>query len=599
MAARFVAPHSPQSAAIVVAILIGDRVGLGEEVQRRLQSAGTYHVIAISGGNVALLTALCIFILRLLVRSARASALIAVAVIIGYGWVVGGGASVNRAVAGATLYLLVSLAGLVPSAVNVLGVVAMLLALIDPLTTVDVGAWLSFGASFSIILCASRFVKWTAGTTGTTGTTGTRALRIPRPLLMMFAATLAAELALAPVSALVFSRVGVAGLVLNFIAIPAMSVVEIAGLAATALSGWWDFGARIAGFIASTAASILVSTSSVIDTPSLLSWRVPPSSPAWTMAYYAGAAVFLWHRARGWRRAAGGVTALASLLVILTAPGLETARQPAGWLRVTVLDVGQGDSILVQFPTGHSLLVDGGGAGGFDIGGRVVTPALWASGVRRLDYLAFTHPDLDHIGGVRSLARDMAPREIWEGVPVPRNVSRQNLWAEAQGRAIVWRQLSAGHVITLGSVEVDVINPPLADWERQRTRNEDSLVLRLRFADVEMLLTGDAGQEFETRPGAADRAAPVRLLKVGHHGSRSSSTPDFVRDFDPQMAFISVGRSNLFGHPAPDVLARYQAIGATIFRTDQDGAIVIETDGRDVRVRTLRGRTWTMMVRRD
>jgi competence protein ComEC len=296
---------------------------------------------------------------------------------------------------------------------------------------------------------------------------------------------------------------------------------------------------------------------------------------------------------------AGGVAALASLLVILIAPGLEGARQPAGCLRVTVLDVGQGDSILVQFPTGHALLVDGGGAGGFDIGGRVITPALWASGVRRLDYLAFTHPDLDHIGGVRSVARDMAPREIWEGVPVPRNPSRQSLLIESQRQGIVWRQLSAGHVITLGSVELDVINPPPADWERQRTRNEDSLVFRLRFAGVEMLLTGDAGQEFEARPGAADRDAPVRLLKVGHHGSRSSSTPDFVRDFAPQMAFISVGRSNLFGHPAPDVLDRYNAIGAAIFRTDQDGAIVIETDGRDVRVRTMRGRTWSAMVRRD
>jgi competence protein ComEC len=417
--------------------------------------------------------------------------------------------------------------------------------------------------------------------------------------MMLFAATLSAELALVPISASVFSRVGVAGLVLNFIAIPAMSVVEIAGLVAAALSGWWDVGARLAGLIASAAASLLVSSSSVIDTPSLLSWRVPPSSPAWTMAYYAGAAVFLWHRARGWRRAAGGVMACASLLFILTAPRLEAARQPPGWLRVTILDVGQGDSILVQFPTHHALLVDGGGAGGFDIGGRVVTPALWASGVRRLDYLAFTHPDLDHIGGVRSVARDMAPVEVWEGVPVPRNPSRQSLWAEAQRLGIVWRQLSAGHVMTLGSVEVDVINPPLPDWERQRTRNEDSLVLRLRFAGVEMLLTGDAGQEFEARPGAADRTASVRLLKVGHHGSRSSSTPDFVRDFNPQMAFISVGRSNLFGHPAPDVLARYDAIGATIFRTDQDGAIVIETDGRDVRVRTMRGRSWTMMVRKD
>jgi len=627
MAARDVAPHSQQSAAIVVAILIGDRVGLSDDVQRRLQAAGTYHVIAISGGNVALLAAFCLFSLRFIIRSARASAVLTIGVILAYGWIVGGGASVDRAVAGASLYLLVGLAGLIPASVNVLGLVAMTLALADPLTTIDVSAWLSFGASLAIILCAKRFEHWARDPKYTLSRSGRNAAKpqrlvpavpvvpavpavpvvpvvpvvpaTPRPLMVLFSATLSAELALAPVSAAVFSRVGIAGLVLNFAAIPAMSVVEIAGIVAAVFSGWWETGARIAGLVSSLAASFLVSSSSVVDTPSLVSWRVPPTWIGWTVIFYGVGAVFLWRRDRSRIRAACGIAALAALAIILSAPGLEMAAPPAGWLRVTLIDVGQGDSILVQFPTRQSLLVDAGGAAGFDIGGRVVTPALWASGVRHLDYLAFTHPDFDHIGGIRSEARDMSPREIWEGVPVPHNPARQAVWTDAQLQGLVWRQLSAGHVVTLGSVEVDVVNPPLPDWERQRTRNEDSLVLSLRFAGVEMLLTGDAGSEFESRPGSGDRHAPLRLLKVGHHGSRSSSTPAFVSAFDPQLVFVSVGRSNLFGHPSPEVVQRYEAIGATIFRTDRDGAIVIETDGRDVRVKTMRGRTWTVLMRRD
>ena len=308
--------------------------------------------------------------------------------------------------------------------------------------------------------------------------------------------------------------------------------------------------------------------------------------------------MFVWRRDWRWPRVAAGLAALAALVVIVTAPGVEWARPPAGWVRVTMIDVGQGDAILVQCPTGQSLLIDAGGSSGsFDLGSRIVTPAIWASGVRRLDYLAFTHPDLDHIGGARSVAQDLSPREIWEGVPVPPNAARRALFADANARGLVWRQLSAGHVITIGSVEIDVVNPPLPDWERQRTRNEDSIVLRLRYGDVEMLLTGDAGEEFEGRVHAFDHLAALRLIKVGHHASRTTSTEAFVAAYQPQIDLMSVGRGNLFGHPAPEVVERYENEGAEIFRTDRDGAVIIETDGRDLNLRTMRARTRTVLIR--
>ena len=175
------------------------------------------------------------------------------------------------------------------------------------------------------------------------------------------------------------------------------------------------------------------------------------------------------------------------------------------------------------------------------------------------------------------------------------------LIAEADARDIAWRAVTAGDVVRFGSAELDVVNPPLPDWERQKSRNEDSIVLRLRFADVEIWLTGDAGAEFESRAVAArafESTAPLRVVKVGHHGSRSSSTPAFVSALDPRVALISVGRGNLFGHPAPDVVSRYEQAGAEVFRTDRDAAISLETDGRDVFLRTWRGRTWVQMVRR-
>jgi competence protein ComEC len=245
------------------------------------------------------------------------------------------------------------------------------------------------------------------------------------------------------------------------------------------------------------------------------------------------------------------------------------------------------------------LLVDSGGtSGAFDIGGRIVVPALWASGVRRLDWIAFTHPDLDHIGGAIAVAGDLQPREIWEAVPVPPHPARAAVLAMARSQGLVWRQLLAGHAFEAGGVTIEVRHPPPPDWERQRVRNDDSLVLRLRFGGVEVLLTGDAGQEFERREVAALEAdpspAPLRILKVGHHGSLSSSSWAFVRAFRPDAALVSVGRGNTFGHPAPEIVARLEDAGAEVFRTDRDGALILETDGHSVTIRTMAGRVWRL-----
>ena len=258
-----------------------------------------------------------------------------------------------------------------------------------------------------------------------------------------------------------------------------------------------------------------------------------------------------------------------------------------------MVDVGQGDAILVQFPTGQSLLVDAGGLGGrFDVGDRVISPALWASGVRSLDWLAISHADLDHIGGARSLAATFRPREIWEGVPVPREPERRRLGLVS----VVWRELQQHDSLRIGDVTIEVLHPPRPDWERQRVRNEDSLVLRLRYRDVDMLLTGDVGAETERMLTVDRDPAPLRILKVAHHGSRTSSTAAFIERFAPHVALISVGRANPFGHPAPEVVERLRTAAATVFRTDRDGAAVIETDGRSLAVRSMRGRVWTMHV---
>jgi competence protein ComEC len=586
--ARIFPDPADPTGAVVVAILIGDRSWLEHPIERRLQVAGTYHVIAISGGNVALLTAGIYLCLRLLVRSARLISVLTMVSVISYGWIVGGEPSVARAVTVACVYLAVGLAGVVPPALNVLALVAVIVTLADPMTMVDAGAWLSFGATFGIIAGAGRLVAWH----DSRWPGPALATRVRRWLLGLCGATLAAEVTLLPVAASLFNRVGVAGLALNVVAVPMIAVVQVAGLVGALLAGVWDMGASAAATIARLATGALLGSSALVDAAPWLSWRVPSPSGGVIVAFYLSGLLWITVSRSTARRCGGMAFGLAALLVACNPA--TTWRQPRdGWLRLTMMDVGQGDATLVQFPTGQSLLIDAGGAGTrFDAGERVVSPALWASGVRRLDWLAISHADLDHIGGAAAVSTTFGPREVWEGVPVPGERTRRRLIEVSPA----WRQLQAHDRFRVGDVTLEVLHPLLPDWERQRVRNEDSLVLRLRYQDVDILLTGDIGVETERVLPLDDHRAPIRILKVAHHGSRSSSSDAFLERYAPHVALISAGRGNPFGHPAPDVVARLQAVGARVFRSDRDGATVIETDGRALTVHSMRGRAWTMRV---
>jgi competence protein ComEC len=259
---------------------------------------------------------------------------------------------------------------------------------------------------------------------------------------------------------------------------------------------------------------------------------------------------------------------------------------------VTFIDVGQGDAALVRFPRGATMLLDAGGLAGassFDIGERVVAPVLRHAGLRRLESVAITHGDLDHAGGAASIVRDFRPRDLWEGIPVPRLPLLQDLRTAAAAAGVRWVNVQAGDLVAIDGVQIVVRHPGLPEWERQGVRNDDSIVLELLWGDVSIVLTGDIGREIERRITPSFAPSPLRVVKVPHHGSLTSSSREFVDALSPSVAVISVGRGNRFGHPAPEVIDRYRQSGARIFRTDQDGAIDVRTDGRSLEVSTFTG----------
>ncbi len=585
--------HGRRSAAIVTAVLIGDRAGLmalDDDTITRLQEGGTYHVIAISGGNIAILAGLL-----LLGRGAgwrpRHVSLGVILALVAYAYLVGEDASVARATATAVLVLGAGLLDHRTPSINVLAVVALAVLTVSPLSLFDAGFILTFGATLAIVLGVAPLSKVLQ--------------RVPArwwdsvpawvpPAAMLLAATLCAEAALMPVGAVLFGRITLAGLFLNFLAIPLMTITQIAGMAAVGVAAVSEPLSALVGWVAHLAATLLVESTRFLDLFPWLAFRVPP--PAWStmVVYYAGLLSLLWPGRGALTRALSRLLLAATALWILSAPWRPAlvGPPPAGRLRVTFLDVGQADATLVQTPDGTSLLVDAGGTRSprSDIGSRVVAPALWALGVRRLAVAALSHGDPDHAGGLGAVLRDFRPHEVWDGVPVPNHPELDALRTQADRLGIRWRPVTLGDRIRFGPVSITIAHPPAPDWERVRVRNDDSVVLDIRYGGVAVLLPGDIGRDVEGAVVASLRPAPFRIVKVPHHGSAGSSTPGFVAALGPCLAIVSAGRTNPFGHPAPDVVERYREAGALVLETARAGAITVETDGSAIQVRTESGR---------
>jgi competence protein ComEC len=190
--------------------------------------------------------------------------------------------------------------------------------------------------------------------------------------------------------------------------------------------------------------------------------------------------------------------------------------------------------------------------------------------------------------------RRFGPHVIWEGVPVPPHAGLREIGTQASASGASWRSLQAGDRETSGGVEIRILHPSPPEWERQRVRNEDSVVLELRFGDVSIVLPGDIGREAEDLLTPTLDTRPITIVKAPHHGSATSSTEPFVSALHPAAVIFSAGRNNRFGHPAPAVVARYRALHSLVFRTDEDGAVVLDTDGRTVQMTTWSGRRITL-----
>ncbi len=401
------------------------------------------------------------------------------------------------------------------------------------------------------------------------------------------------ELAMSLPMALYFHRITVFALPVNIFILPLLALLMPAALFILLALAVWPAAAVVPAIFAAIVLHLSVGIVHLFSSIALAfgDFRIPTPLSWQSVAFVAllAVAIYLAHRAYGsGSRRTRRLACIALIVAAVAAIAPRPVDHPHGALLMEAIDVGQGDSLLLITPDGKTLLVDGGGFGGgprqapqeFDIGEEVVSQTLWARGIRHLDVVALTHAHSDHMGGLPAVLRNFHPDEFWVGNN-PRFGAYNALLDEAAALHVHVRSLRAGDALTLGSTQINILAPMTSYQPGPEPTNNDSLVMHVSYGATSVMLEGDAEAPIEEAM-LAESGLQSTLLKVGHHGSITSTRPEFLARVNPQWAVISCGLHNRYGHPRSEVLEELQAAHIRTFSTDINGITCFRLDGRSV-----------------
>jgi len=590
---------SPPGRGLLKALLIGERGEINDETREAFIAAGAVHILAISGLHLGIIVTLIFFAVQGLLRLSerallrydirKAAALATFPPLLAYIVITGFPISTIRAGIMASCFLIAILIDRYRNPLNTLGFAAFIILLVSPTSLWDPSFQLSFSSVLGIIVLTPPLYRLLYPQDPLTLLTRQAGGRIKRGIILSFIASLAAIAVTSPIVAFHFHRVSTMGLISNAVIIPiiGLGVLPLGLLSLPLIPLFPSAGALVAQAAAILAHGGIKAMEMIASLPFAAAYLPAPTALEMIL-FYGLIGSLLWLK-KPYVKKAALVLILVIALFDLSYWGLRGYAQHG--FRATYLDVGQGDCALIEFPCGKRMLIDGGGLyGDFDVGEKVVAPFLWERRILRVDYLVLSHPEPDHYKGLIFIAQHFRPREFWHSGMTSDASSYRELLTVIQKKGVRMVQVKDGFARSIGGARLEALHP-MEGWmpgdrHKRGWVNNNSLVLRMVFGEHTFLFTGDIEGEAETRLLKAGKDLRAHVLKVPHHGSKTSSTYSFVKEVSPRYAVFPVGYKNIFHFPSKWVVNRYEGCGCQILRTDLDGAVTVLSDGKRLAVRT-------------
>lgn len=570
----------PEEASILVGIITGDKSEIDEETRTDYMRTGLSHILSVSGLHVGFLMILITGLLKPLRLRQKTEAAVVLAAILYYILLIGAPLPSVRAFIMLSVLMLGKLAGREYNLLSSVSFAALLILVFKPLSVHDPGFVISFASMYSIAFLYQPVYK---------------ALRIiPEVLRSLLALSLAVWLGLAPVLIYYFNYISFVSILINLAAVPLAFIITVTGFIGVAVGVFSNIGAlyvlsvdyyfiRLLSFIIHYASSFKLSGAYIPVLP--LHFHALYYS---AIIVFAASSEFPYIKIYKKRFIAAHVLLLVVSILVYNLPGRE--------LKVIFFDVGQGDSSCIITPDKKAVLVDGGGSSRssdyyYDVGGKITLPALLHQGIWELDTVIVSHFHDDHMEGLLKVL------EVYDvnNLIIPKvstddqsmSPSREALLDLCRKKGTGVYALGRGDSIKLGSsVRLDFFMPDnTVSQQYKKDENNNSLVGRLSYGNFSVLYTGDIGKAVEA--GMPAKYIGSAVLKVPHHGSNNSSGESFLKAVSPKVSVISVGKNN-FGHPSPETIERLNGAGSTVYRTDEAGAVTITTDGRSMKIRTVK-----------
>ena len=598
-------------ASLAQGILLGLRANIPDSLNQAFSRTGTAHILAISGLHISIVIAMFLSLGILIFGRQRSLYIwLALAFTWLYTLLAGMNPPVIRAAIMGSLFLIAVYLGRQGSAIIALAFAAAVMVGIQPQLLWSVSFQLSFLAMAGLILFYPYFQAW--GRKGVARLFANREGIVPTASIVTdgFAATLAAIVAVAPLIAYNFGIVSLVGLPATFFALPTLPFIMIASGLVAFVGLIASVAAQILGWLAWLFLSYLVLLVRGFDALPCSSLAVAAFPGSYVWGYYAilaGVVALVSRRTRladFSSRLTSGIKKIAAripkprpglspkwlilpLLIVAILVWMAALTMPDGKLHVSFLDVGQGDAILIRMPNGQDVLIDGGPdpqRTNLELGKKL---PFWD---RTIDLVVCTQPQADHITGLIQVLQRYSVKQVLDsGIPYETSICQE--WLRLiEDKGIEYSMAQAGQEIELGNgIMLEVLNPPESLWEGTSDDvNNNGVVLRLSWGQISFLFTADITEEVEFELIGQRANLKSTVLKVSHHGSKTSTTPQLLAAVDPEVAVISVGAGNPFGHPSPEVLARLaDRLGeGNVYRTDDDGTIEFITDGENLWARS-------------